>query len=182
MKNVGGPYGGAIIAALFLNEFVGDTPWAHLDIAGPMNADADEGWLSRGRDRLRYPPADPVGARLHRLSRSRTAPANASGASCGTLWPTPLRMRCSYGPVKWARSSGERSAGPKPPSSPSRLIVGTVIVGCAASSSSIGSSVGIARRVAESMPVRVDDDVDEVGVVEHRRGCLERRLVELPRR
>ncbi|MEP7115091.1 MAG: leucyl aminopeptidase [Ilumatobacteraceae bacterium] len=48
MKNVGGPYGGAIIAALFLNEFVGDTPWAHLDIAGPMNSDADEGWLARG--------------------------------------------------------------------------------------------------------------------------------------
>jgi len=48
MKNVGGPFGGAIIAALFLNEFVGDTPWAHLDIAGPMNSDADEGWLSRG--------------------------------------------------------------------------------------------------------------------------------------
>ena len=48
MKNVGGPYGGAIIAALFLAEFVGDTPWAHLDIAGPMNTDSDEGWLSRG--------------------------------------------------------------------------------------------------------------------------------------
>jgi leucyl aminopeptidase len=48
MKNVGGPYGGAIVAALFLSEFVGDTPWAHLDIAGPMNSDGDEGWLSRG--------------------------------------------------------------------------------------------------------------------------------------
>ena len=48
MKNVGGPYGGAIIASLFLSEFVGDTPWAHLDIAGPMNSDADDGWLSRG--------------------------------------------------------------------------------------------------------------------------------------
>ena len=48
MKNVGGPFGGAILAALFLNEFVGDTPWAHLDIAGPMSVDADEGWLSRG--------------------------------------------------------------------------------------------------------------------------------------
>ncbi len=48
MKNVGGPFGGAIIAALFLNEFVGDTPWAHLDIAGPMAAESDEGWLSRG--------------------------------------------------------------------------------------------------------------------------------------
>jgi leucyl aminopeptidase len=48
MKNVGGPYGGVITASLFLNEFVGDVPWAHLDIAGPMNVDADEGWLSKG--------------------------------------------------------------------------------------------------------------------------------------
>jgi leucyl aminopeptidase len=48
MKNVGGPYGGAILAALFLSEFVGDTPWAHLDIAGTMNSDSDDGWLSRG--------------------------------------------------------------------------------------------------------------------------------------
>jgi leucyl aminopeptidase len=29
-------YGGAITAALFLSEFVGDTSWAHLDIAGPV--------------------------------------------------------------------------------------------------------------------------------------------------
>ncbi len=28
-------WGGAITAALFLSEFVGDTPWAHIDIAGP---------------------------------------------------------------------------------------------------------------------------------------------------
>jgi leucyl aminopeptidase len=48
MKNVGGPYGGTITAALFLNEFVGDVPWAHLDIAGPMNTDSDDGWLSKG--------------------------------------------------------------------------------------------------------------------------------------
>jgi leucyl aminopeptidase len=48
MKNVGGPYGGAITAALFLNEFVGTTPWAHLDIAGPMDSDTDDGWISRG--------------------------------------------------------------------------------------------------------------------------------------
>jgi leucyl aminopeptidase len=48
MRNIGGPYGGAITAALFLSEFVGDVPWAHLDIAGPMAVDADSGWLSRG--------------------------------------------------------------------------------------------------------------------------------------
>jgi leucyl aminopeptidase len=48
MKNIGGPYGGAITAALFLAEFTGDVPWAHLDIAGPMTVDGDDGWLSRG--------------------------------------------------------------------------------------------------------------------------------------
>jgi leucyl aminopeptidase len=48
MKNVGGPYGGAITASVFLSEFAGDVPWAHLDIAGPMKVDGDEGWLSKG--------------------------------------------------------------------------------------------------------------------------------------
>lgn len=28
--------GGSITAALFLSEFIKDTPWAHLDIAGPV--------------------------------------------------------------------------------------------------------------------------------------------------
>jgi leucyl aminopeptidase len=48
MRNIGGPYGGVITASLFLAEFVGDTPWAHLDIAGPMDSDGDDGWLSKG--------------------------------------------------------------------------------------------------------------------------------------
>ena len=48
MKNVGGPYAGATTAAIFLSEFVGDVPWAHLDIAGPMNVDNDSGWRSKG--------------------------------------------------------------------------------------------------------------------------------------
>ena len=48
MRNIGGPHGGAITAALFLNEFVGEVPWAHLDIAGPMAVDGDDGWLSKG--------------------------------------------------------------------------------------------------------------------------------------
>lgn len=34
IKNTGGRLGGAITAAMFLQEFVGKTPWAHLDIAG----------------------------------------------------------------------------------------------------------------------------------------------------
>ena len=34
LKNVGGRAGGTITAACFLREFVGEVPWAHLDIAG----------------------------------------------------------------------------------------------------------------------------------------------------
>jgi leucyl aminopeptidase len=47
MKNGGGE-AGAITAALFLEEFVGDTTWAHIDIAGPMWTDSDNGWLQKG--------------------------------------------------------------------------------------------------------------------------------------
>ncbi len=48
MRNIGGPFGGVITSSLFLSEFVGDVPWAHLDIAGPMEVDADDGWRSKG--------------------------------------------------------------------------------------------------------------------------------------
>ena len=41
-------YGGAITAAMFLKEFVEDTPWLHLDIAGLAWLDADKAWIARG--------------------------------------------------------------------------------------------------------------------------------------
>ncbi|MHB1510157.1 MAG: leucyl aminopeptidase [Acidimicrobiales bacterium] len=42
MKNVGRAGGaGALLAGLILEEFVGDRPWAHLDIAGPANTEED---------------------------------------------------------------------------------------------------------------------------------------------
>jgi leucyl aminopeptidase len=34
LKNIGGRWGGACTAAAFLQQFVGETTWAHLDIAG----------------------------------------------------------------------------------------------------------------------------------------------------
>ncbi len=40
-KNVGGKWGGAITASKFLQEFVGETAWVHLDIAGPSWADSE---------------------------------------------------------------------------------------------------------------------------------------------
>jgi leucyl aminopeptidase len=48
LKNVGDRYGGALFAGLFLQEFVDDIPWAHLDIAGPARAESEDGYLSKG--------------------------------------------------------------------------------------------------------------------------------------
>ena len=48
MKNVAGPHGGAITAALILQEFVDDIPWAHLDIAGPAFAETDTAISAKG--------------------------------------------------------------------------------------------------------------------------------------
>jgi leucyl aminopeptidase len=48
MKNIGGKYGGAITAGLFLKEFVADVPWVHLDIAGPADVDDSDGYVPKG--------------------------------------------------------------------------------------------------------------------------------------
>ncbi|AFZ34110.1 cytosol aminopeptidase [Stanieria cyanosphaera PCC 7437] len=43
MKNTGPRAGGSITAALFLKQFIKDTPWVHLDIAGPVWTDKPNG-------------------------------------------------------------------------------------------------------------------------------------------
>ncbi|MEW6232359.1 MAG: leucyl aminopeptidase [Chloroflexota bacterium] len=48
MKNVGGRAGGAITAAHFLANFVDDTPWVHLDIAGSSFSDKDKTYNPKG--------------------------------------------------------------------------------------------------------------------------------------
>jgi leucyl aminopeptidase len=60
MKNIGGRHGGAITAAQFLQRFIKDTPWAHLDVAGTamdsprsdLNPSWGAGWGVRLLDRL----------------------------------------------------------------------------------------------------------------------------------
>ncbi|MFT0892458.1 leucyl aminopeptidase [Pseudochelatococcus sp. G4_1912] len=60
MKNTGGRYAGSITAAQFLQRFIKDTPWAHLDIAGTgmaakqtdTNQSWGSGWGVRMLDRL----------------------------------------------------------------------------------------------------------------------------------
>ncbi len=49
IMNTGGTrWGGAISAAMFLKEFVGDTPWIHLDIAGGAWDDDAKSWSAKG--------------------------------------------------------------------------------------------------------------------------------------
>ncbi|MEO6830405.1 MAG: leucyl aminopeptidase, partial [Acidobacteriaceae bacterium] len=48
IKNTGGRWGGAITAAMFLKEFVGETPWIHLDIAGVAWMEEQKPWIAKG--------------------------------------------------------------------------------------------------------------------------------------
>jgi len=89
-KNVGQRYGGAITAAMFLKDFVGDVPWAHLDIAGVA-------FSERGGDLW---PRGATGIPVRTLVRFVEAQAEAkAGARAGT------RSRASGR----ARSGGRRA-------------------------------------------------------------------------
>ena len=52
LRNIGNPkrklQGGSITAALFLREFTGGRPWAHLDIAGPSWSGGEDDELTKG--------------------------------------------------------------------------------------------------------------------------------------
>ncbi len=49
LQNVGkGRGGGAINGAMFLKEFVGETPWIHLDIAGTAWLEEGKPWMAKG--------------------------------------------------------------------------------------------------------------------------------------
>ena len=48
VKNTGNRYAGAITAALFLSEFVDNTPWVHIDIAGTSLSSKETGYVVKG--------------------------------------------------------------------------------------------------------------------------------------
>ena len=110
LKNVGGPYGGAITAALFLREFVGDVPWAHLDIAGVDGQRRRRRRLHEGRDGLRRAPV-------------RRPPGQLRTAAL--IRPTPARS-CRRGPGGWrprrpaAARPPTRGGAPRAPARPPR--------------------------------------------------------------
>jgi leucyl aminopeptidase len=48
VKNVGGRPAGTITGGTFLQKFVGEYPWVHLDIAGPVWTDKDKPYIPKG--------------------------------------------------------------------------------------------------------------------------------------
>jgi leucyl aminopeptidase len=76
LKNTGGRPAGTLTAAAFLREFVGNTPWIHLDIAGTAYLENESAWQAKG------PTGTPVRAfvaiaeRLAKAPRSDSALAN----------------------------------------------------------------------------------------------------------
>ena len=48
VKNTGNRYAGAITAALFLSQFVDNTPWVHIDIAGTSLSSKETGYVVKG--------------------------------------------------------------------------------------------------------------------------------------
>lgn len=48
IKNAGSRMGGAITAAMFLENFVADVPWAHIDIAGPAYMEKESPYSPKG--------------------------------------------------------------------------------------------------------------------------------------
>ena len=59
IQNIGTRWGGACTAAMFLKEFVEDTPWVHVDIAGTAWVDEAKPHIAKG------PTATPLGAFVH---------------------------------------------------------------------------------------------------------------------
>ncbi|MDR5659141.1 leucyl aminopeptidase [Serpentinicella sp. ANB-PHB4] len=48
IKNIGGRDAGTITAGLFIGEFIGETPWVHMDIAGTARATKEKGYTHKG--------------------------------------------------------------------------------------------------------------------------------------
>ena len=105
VKNIGTPgQAGTLVAGLFLQEFVGDVPWAHLDIAGPARAEADDGYVPKG--------GTGVGVRTLLELLSTFRPPRRSGTQPPRRSGTQPALESSADPA--ARPDAERAPQPGP--------------------------------------------------------------------
>jgi leucyl aminopeptidase len=104
VKNVGIRWGGAITAGLFLKEFVGDVPWAHLDVAGTAFAERPGDTWPRGATGS---PARTIIRYLETVAARDRAPGPARR---GAGAKTTTRARAASRSKTSTRSRATRSA------------------------------------------------------------------------
>ena len=97
-------YGGAIHAGLFLQEFVGGVPWAHMDIAGVGFTDRDSAQCA----------ARGVGFGVRLLARYAPRPAADKATSAALLGRLACRApeRCGVAPLRRRLLRRRLAAGP----------------------------------------------------------------------
>ncbi len=103
-RTLGGPFAGATTAALFLEHFVGGTPWAHLDIAGTMQTEKDDSWPDGRCHGIRGAAAAGGGSHVRAgILRSDCAAGDGDAEGFATRRPVsrrvagPRRARCRPG-------------------------------------------------------------------------------------
>jgi leucyl aminopeptidase len=84
MKNSGGRQAGTIYGAMFLKEFVDDTPWIHLDIAGTSWTDKDAAHIVKGPTAVALRPL----VKLSELFETKKPHAKADEAAHQRLTPS----------------------------------------------------------------------------------------------
>lgn len=84
MKNSGGRQAGTIYGAMFLKEFVDDTPWIHLDIAGTSWTDRDAAHIVKGPTAVALRPL----VKLSELFETKKPHAKADEAAHQRLTPS----------------------------------------------------------------------------------------------
>ncbi|MEK8225662.1 M17 family metallopeptidase [Oerskovia sp. M15] len=89
IKNLGGEFAGATTAALFLAEWAGEVPWAHLDIAGTMKSDTDDAVWTKG------PPVSVPDCSRSSRARSACLSRSARGRTRAAARPASRRPRAS---------------------------------------------------------------------------------------
>jgi leucyl aminopeptidase len=81
LRNSTGRAGGSLTAAAFLQNFVGTTPWIHLDIAGTAYLDGETSFRAKGPTGV---PVRAFVALVEELARAKTFAGNGSAAAAAT--------------------------------------------------------------------------------------------------
>ncbi|HWR16507.1 MAG TPA: leucyl aminopeptidase [Terriglobales bacterium] len=100
IMNSGGRWGGAVTAAMFLKEFVADTPWIHLDIAGTAWIEDNKAWIAKG----------PSGIAVRSIIEF-TQELAGGGVSGGTVGFTGGTQEKSQPGTKAAKERSDKGAG-----------------------------------------------------------------------